>query len=97
MRFRKGSAKNSEVLGENIHQSSVNFSVTGHHSITRIFFFFQSEICGAMGDEHSDLFEASFIEQKMQTFSCSKLSFFMLCVNPVLPSAKMRFRNFIAK
>ena len=65
MRFRKGTAKNREILRENKHFAAVDQTVSGDDAIARKFLFLQAKVSRAMDNEFVELLETAFVQEKL--------------------------------
>src|SRR5262249_54830115 len=88
VRLGQRSAKDGEVLGEQIDSPAIDRAPTGHNPVTGDFRFFHSEFVGPMFDEHVELLERTLIEQKLDTFPRGELSARVLGLDPRLATAE---------
>ncbi len=80
----KSSTKNRKILRKDVDETSLHFPVTGHDPIAPELLIFHSEIMAAMGDKPVQLHKRSWIEEKIDSFSGSQFSVFMLFVDSFL-------------
>ncbi len=85
------SSKNGEVLGKNIHQAIVNFSIASNDPITSKFLFVNAEIGCPMQHKLIDLVKCSRIKQVFNAFTGGFFSGSMLFFNSLLAPANFSF------
>ena len=76
--FRKGAAKNSEVLSKDKDVATIDQAMTGDHAVARIDLLVETEVFRAMHDELIELFKRAFVQQELNPFARSHLSRFVL-------------------
>src|SRR5205814_9897360 len=72
--FGKGTAKYSEVLGEDENLATIDQTMTGNYSIARINLLIQTEVAGAMLDQLIEFLKCSFVQQKVDAFARGHLA-----------------------
>src|SRR5687767_4535365 len=82
MGLRKRTAENREVLCEDKNLSAVYETVTGNNAVTQELLLFQTEVRRPVDDKLVELFKASFVEKKLDTFSSRQFSARLLFFDP---------------
>src|SRR6516164_1996672 len=90
MRLRKRAAEHGEILGENEDLAAVDRAPSGHHAIARHPGLLHTKISAAVLDEHVELLEALWIEEKLDALARSQLTALVLGTDTLLPSTKAR-------
>ena len=74
----QATAKHGEVLGEYVNQAAINCSPTGDHAVAHELLLFQAKIIGTVNYECVDLPERAFIQEQVDTLSCSQAAALVL-------------------
>ncbi len=80
-------AEHGEILCEDIDETSVDCSVTGHDAIAEIAFLFLSEVVAAVAHEHVNFLKRSLVEKLGNAFACGVFSAFVLFLDGFLATA----------
>jgi hypothetical protein len=90
VRARERTAEDGEVLGEDVDQAAIDGAPAGDDAVARDFGFLHAEFVAAMFDEHVELFEAAFVEQKLNAFARGELALGVLSRMALLAPACAR-------
>ena len=80
LRVRAGerAAEDGEVLGEDVDQAAVDRAPAGDDAVAGDFGFLHAEFVAAVFDEHVELLERAFVEQKLNALARRQLAFGVL-------------------
>ena len=87
-RLRKGASEYSEVLCEDIYQTTVNGAVSGNNTIAEEGGLVHAEIRAAVCHEHVKFFETAFVQEHGNPFAGSVLALLVLRVDSFLTAAQ---------
>ena len=82
------SAKDREILTEDIDQTAVDRAPTGDNAVTCGFLLLHPEVGAAVGDEHVEFFKRPIIKQQVDPLAGGQLATGVLRINALLPSAQ---------
>ena len=77
-RQRQRTGRHGEILCEDIYQTAGNRSVTRHHAVAEGVLLLHAEVVAAVGHEHVELLERTFVEKHFDTLAGGQFAFFML-------------------
>src|SRR5262245_28339745 len=89
MGFRQGTTEDGEILGEDIDDPAVDGAPAGDDAVTRDLLLLHAEIDAAVLDEHVELLEGAFVQQKLDAFARRELAAPMLRVDALLSTAEL--------
>ena len=78
MRLAQRAAEHGEILGEDIHQPSVDPAVTGDDAVAGNDGLVEAEVGGAVGHEPVELDEAAIVEEEVETLARGELPLLVL-------------------
>src|SRR5688500_60397 len=82
VRLRERSSEHSEVLAEDPHPPAVDGAVAGDDPVAGDSLRRETELLGAVGDEHVELEERARVEQELESFARPELSLGVLGGEP---------------
>src|SRR5690606_7812152 len=84
----KRSAKDGEILGEDIDQTAVDGAAPGDDAIAGDALILHPEVVAAVLHEHVGLFEGAFVQQDADAFAGGQLALGVLAGDALLASAQ---------
>jgi hypothetical protein len=82
VRLAQRAAEDGEVLGEDVHQPTVDPAVAGDDAVTGNDLAIEPEVAGPVGDEPVELDEAALVEQQVEPLARGELALLVLLGDP---------------
>jgi hypothetical protein len=89
MHFSKAPPIDGEILSETVDWSAINCTMARDYAITRNYILFHAKVTATVFNKGINFLKRTFIEQSLQSFSRSQLTFGMLSINSLSPSSSL--------